>query len=232
MLTIRRAEDRGVAEFGWLSSRHTFSFGQYRNPRFDGYSDLLVINDDVVSPGQGFGRHGHRDMEIISYVLDGQLEHRDSLGNGSVMMHGDVQRMSAGTGVMHSEFNASESHCVHFYQIWIQPDRDGYPPSYEQTRLDPAALADRLALIAAPAGEGAAVAIHQDARLHAGRFSAGARLTHALPARRRGYLQLARGTLTVNGLSLDEGDGLFIEDEARLDLESVQDSEVLLFDLR
>ena len=232
MLTIRRAEDRGVAEFGWLSSRHTFSFGQYRNPRFDGYSDLLVINDDVVSPGQGFGRHGHRDMEIISYVLEGQLEHRDSLGNGWVMAQGDVQRMSAGTGVMHSEFNASESHCVHFYQIWIRPDRDGYPPSYEQTRLDPMALSDRLALIAAPAGEGAAVAIHQDARLYAGRFRAGAHLVHALPAQRHGYLQLARGALNVNGLSLEEGDGLFVEDEASLDLDFRQDSEVLLFDLR
>ena len=232
MLTLRASQDRGLAEFGWLSSRHSFSFGQYYDPHFSGYSDLLVINDDVVAPSQGFGTHGHRDMEIISYVLDGQLEHKDSMGTGSVIRPGDVQRMSAGRGVLHSEYNASASEPVNFLQIWIQPAVKGIAPGYEQIRVADEEKRGRLRLIASPDGAQGSVTLHQDARLYASLLAAGEALSAVLPTGRRAYLHLARGAMTVNGMALESGDALFIEDEATLEIAASENSEFLLFDLR
>ncbi len=232
MLTLRASRDRGLAEFGWLSSRHSFSFGHYYDPRFTGYSDLLVINDDVVAPSQGFGTHGHRDMEIISYVLEGQLEHKDSMGTGSVIRPGDVQRMSAGRGVQHSEYNASSSEPVNFLQIWIQPAVKGIAPGYEQIRVADEEKRGQLRLIASPDGAQGSVTLHQDARLYASLLAAGETLSAVLPAGRRAYLHLARGGMRVNEQTLESGDALFIENEATLEIAASENSEFLLFDLR
>ena len=231
MLTVRPARERGHADHGWLDSWHSFSFADYHDPAHMGFGPLRVINEDRVRPGMGFGTHGHRDMEIVSYVLDGQLAHRDSMGNGSVVVPGDVQRMSAGRGVTHSEFNPSASDGVHFLQIWIEPAARGVAPSYEQATVPPAAKRGRLALLAAPAGEGGAVAIHQDARLYAGTFDGAETATHALAAGRRAYVHVARGTATVNGLPLGAGDAAKLDGERAVHIESGRAADVLVFDL-
>jgi redox-sensitive bicupin YhaK (pirin superfamily) len=238
MLTLRRSEDRGHAEHGWLDSFHSFSFADYFDPAHMGWGNLRVINEDRVAPGTGFGTHGHRDMEIVSYVLDGALAHQDSMGNGApgggatgVIRPGDVQRMSAGTGVRHSEFNHSKDGTTHFLQIWLLPDRLGIEPGYEQVQVDPAAKRGRLALVAAPAGEGGAVTIHADARMHAGLFDGDERAELPLAPGRLGYVHVVRGRVTVNGQPLKGGDALKLRDEARVVVEDGKDAEVLVFDL-
>jgi len=232
MLTIRRSNERGVAEHGWLSSRHTFSFGEYYDPRHMGVGPLRVINEDRVQPGKGFGTHGHRDMEIISYVLDGQLEHKDSMGTGSVITYGDVQRMSAGSGVRHSEFNPSDSNSVHFLQIWILPSQDGIEPSYEQKYFEPEAKRGRLRLIASADGREGSVRINQDASLFATILDEGdAELNFDVLPGRIGYVHVARGEVKVNGQALAAGDAAHIGGAAQLVLSDAAGAEVLLFDL-
>jgi len=232
MLAIRKGEERGVADHGWLSSRHTFSFADYYDPRHMGVGPLRVINEDRVQPGQGFGAHGHRDMEIISYVLEGELAHQDSMGTGSVIRYGDVQRMSAGSGVRHSEFNHSTTDAVHFLQIWIMPDVDGIDPGYEQKHFDPASKRGRLRLIASPDGGDGSVSIHQNARVYAALLEEGdASVEHELAEGRLGYVHVARGTVSVNGVRLSAGDAVTVNDEALVVLEDARGAEVLLFDL-
>ena len=231
MIQVRRSEERGHAEHGWLDSRHTFSFADYYDPDHMGYGPLRVINEDRVEPAAGFPTHGHRDMEIISYVLDGALEHKDSLGTGSVIRPGDVQRMSAGTGVRHSEFNASKTEPVHFLQIWIEPDTQGVKPGYEQKRFEPADLAGRMRLIASPDGGDGSVRIRQDARVYATKLGSGDGVSHRLAPGRRAYVQVARGEAVVNGQKLSAGDGAAVEDEAEIKLASPSTAEVLVFDL-
>ncbi len=231
MIEIRRSADRGHADHGWLQSFHSFSFADYRDPAHMGFGPLRVINEDRIAPGSGFGAHGHRDMEIISYVLEGALAHRDSLGNGSAIRPGDVQRMSAGRGVVHSEFNHEPAGQTHFLQIWIEPSTLGLEPGYEEKRFDAAAKRGRLALIASPDGRDGSVTIHQDACIHAGLFNGPEWAELALPPGRRAYVHLARGRLTVNGQRLDAGDALKLSGEAALLLERGSDAEVLVFDL-
>lgn len=230
MLTIRRADDRGHADHGWLDTFHTFSFADYHDPEHMGFRALRVINEDRVAAGRGFGAHPHRDMEIISYVLEGGLQHRDSMGNGSIIRPGEVQRMTAGTGVVHSEQNASATDVVHFLQIWLMPSRRGLKPGYEQKALDRAALAGRLALVASPDGDGS-VTIHTDARLYAGRFEAGAKAVHALAPARHAWVHVARGQVRVHGHDLGAGDGAALSSEGAVELEGLDASEVLVFDL-
>jgi len=232
MLELRPANARGVANFGWLDSRHTFSFGGYYDPQQVGFSDLLVINDDRVSPGRGFDTHGHRDMEIFSYVLEGALQHRDSMGTGSVIRPGDVQMMSAGSGVLHSEFNASREEPVHFLQIWIVPDRTGVAPRYQQRHFDAAAKRGRLRLIISPDGADDSLSVYQDVRVYAGVFDGADQQRFPLSADRHAYLHVARGSLEVNGQRLGEGDGARLRGERELHLAGGQDAELLLFDLR
>lgn len=229
---LRKAEDRGVAEHGWLSSRHTFSFGHYDDPRHRGFSDLLVINDDRVQPGAGFGQHPHRDMEIFSYVLDGALEHRDTLGNGSVIRPGDVQMISAGRGIAHSEFNHSRSDEVHFLQIWIVPEVRGIAPQYQQQHFDTASKRGRLRVILSPDGREGSLKLHQDAVVYAGLFADDETATLSLSAGRVAYLHVARGSVQVNGVALQAGDGLKLVDAGAVNLSGGQDAEVLVFDLR
>ncbi len=231
MLTLRRAAERGHANHGWLDSYHSFSFADYHDPAHMGYGPLRVINEDRVQPGMGFGTHGHRDMEIVSYVLEGRLSHRDSMGNGSVIVPGDVQRMSAGRGVQHSEFNPAPDALVHFLQIWIEPSERGIAPSYEQARIEPDAKRGRLVLVAAPAGAGGAVAIHQDARLYAGTFDGAEAATHPLAAGRRAYVHVACGAVEVNGVALGAGDAAKIEAEPAVRIAGGRAAEVLVFDL-
>lgn len=232
MISIRRADDRGLARFGWLDSRHTFSFGQYHDPRFMGHGPLRVINEDRVSPGAGFGQHGHQDMEIVSYVLAGALEHIDSLGNSSVIRPGDVQRMSAGTGVRHSEHNASATAPVHFLQIWLLPEQAGLAPGYEQRSYAPAEKRGRLRLVGSRDGRDGSVTLHQDVLLYAGLLGPGERAQHAVAAGRKGWVQVARGALSLNGEALAHGDGAAIEGPALIELAGTGDeSEVLLFDM-
>ena len=230
MIQLRKAQDRGHANHGWLDSWHTFSFADYHDPKHMGFSVLRVINEDRVSPGEGFPTHPHRDMEIITYVLEGALEHQDSLGTGSVIRPGEVQRMSAGTGIRHSEFNHSKSEPVHFLQIWILPDRQGVKPGYEQKRIEPAELNGQLRLVAAPDGRDGSVAIHQDASIYVAQLN-GDEVTHALAPGRRAWLQVARGTVQLNGTTLHAGDGAGIENETRLTLAANGTAEALLFDL-
>ena len=231
MLEVRRSADRGYFDHGWLKTFHTFAFADYYDPDWVGYGPLRVINDDRVAPGQGFGKHGHRDMEIITYILAGQLEHKDSMGNGSVIRVGDVQRMSAGTGVTHSEFNPSATEEVHLLQIWIQPQTLRLAPGYEQKHFSVADKRGRLRLIAAPvAGEGA-VLVHQDVRVYAGLFDGAEHVDVRVPAARRAWLQVARGSLSVNEMRLSAGDGAHTEGPAQLTLQDGADAEVLLFDL-
>lgn len=231
MITLRPAGERGHANHGWLDSFHSFSFADYYDPRHMGFGSLRVINEDRVQPGMGFGTHGHRDMEILSYVLDGALEHKDSMGTGSVIVPGDVQRMSAGRGVMHSEFNASRERDVHFLQIWIEPAQRGIAPSYEQANVPAAAKRGRLALIAGPQGSGAAVTIHQDARVYATLLDADERVVHDLAAGRRAYVHVARGRVHVNGVPLAHGDAARAEGEPTITLDRGDAAEILLLDL-
>ncbi len=231
MLQIRKSEARGAANHGWLQSQHSFSFAEYHDPAHMGFGPLRVINDDHVSPGQGFGTHGHRDMEIISYVLDGALEHKDSMGNGSVLHYGDVQRMSAGSGVRHSEFNHSASAPVHFLQIWIEPAVKGIAPGYEEKHFAPDSKRGQLRLIASADGRDGSVLIHQDAALYAAIPTPGERLSHPLAPGRLAYVHLIRGQLTVNGQPLQGGDALKLSGETAVTLDQAQDAEVLLFDL-
>jgi quercetin 2,3-dioxygenase len=231
MITIREAGKRGHANHGWLDSFHSFSFADYYDAAHMGYGPLRVINEDRVQPGMGFGKHGHRDMEIISYVLEGQLSHEDNIGNGSVITPGDVQRMSAGRGVMHSEFNPSKSEGVHFLQIWIEPSTRGIPASYEQSRVEADAKRGKLALIAGPEGSGAAVTIHQDARIYATLLDGSETVTQSIAPGRRAYVHVARGSIKVNGVALTAGDAVRIEDDAQVTLAEGSGAEVLLFDL-
>lgn len=231
--SVRKADERGRADFGWLDSRHTFSFGHYHDPKHMGFGPLRVINDDRVAGGGGFPPHAHSDMEIISYVLDGALEHKDSLGTGSVIRPGDIQRMSAGSGVRHSEFNASVKEPVHFLQIWIIPERRGLPASYEQKRFDDAEKRGRLRLIGSRDGREASVTIHQDVDLYAALLAEGETATHTLRGGRSAWLHVARGAVTVNGTHLQAGDGVGVTTTGDLVLAGARggDAEVLLFDM-
>lgn len=231
MITVRKSEDRGLADHGWLRSYHTFSFADYQDPSHMGFGPLRVINEDRVQPGTGFGTHGHRDMEIISYVLDGALQHKDNMGNGSVIRPGDVQRMSAGRGVMHSEFNPSDKDGVHFLQIWIEPNVRGIDPSYEERRFDAAAKRGKLTLIASADGRDGSVKIHQDALLYAALLDGTELATHRLAPGRRAYVHVARGSVKVNGQSLEAGDALKATETAEIVMEGGNQAEVLLFDL-
>lgn len=238
MREVIKSCDRGYADHGWLKSFHSFSFANYYNPQRMGFGPLRVINEDRIAAGTGFGTHGHRDMEIISYVLDGELAHKDSMGNGEpgaanagVIRPGDVQRMSAGTGVMHSEYNHSKTGQTHFLQIWIMPNRQGVTPGYEQKHFPTEDKRGRLRLVASPDGAQGSVSIHQDARLYAGLFDGAEAAELPLAAGRLAYVHLVRGTLTVNGQALQAGDALQLADEPGLSLGAGQDAEVLVFDL-
>jgi redox-sensitive bicupin YhaK (pirin superfamily) len=232
MIAIRRAEDRGTANHGWLDSRHSFSFGDYYDADHMGFGTLRVINEDRVRPGAGFGTHGHRDMEIISYVVDGALEHKDSIGTGSVIRPGDVQRMSAGTGIRHSEFNHSAEEPVHFLQIWLLPERDGIKPGYEQKRFGDEEKRGRLRLIASHDGRDGSVTVHQDADIFASVLNKDERVTHTMPDGRKAWVQVVRGTIDLNGQELRAGDGARAESVASLVITARKDdSEILLFDL-
>ena len=231
MIQIRRADDRGYADHGWLRSYHSFSFADYFDPEHVEFGPLRVINEDRVVPGAGFSTHGHRDMEIISYVLEGALAHRDSTGTSSVIRPGDVQRMSAGRGVLHSEFNGSQSEPVHFLQIWIQPNVRGIDPGYEQKHFTDADKRGRLLLVASPDGADGSVRIRQDARVYAGRFDGAERAELALSAGRRAYVHAARGQVSVNGESLSAGDALKLTDVASVKITDGSGAEVLVFDL-
>jgi redox-sensitive bicupin YhaK (pirin superfamily) len=232
MLEIRPASQRGVANHGWLNSRHTFSFANYHDPEQSGFSDLLVINDDRVAPGRGFGTHSHRDMEIFSYVLEGALEHKDTMGTGSVIRPGDVQLMSAGSGVAHSEYNYSRSEPVHFLQIWIVPQSKGVAPSYQQKYFATVEKRGKLRLVLAPDGADGALAVHQDTRVYAGLFDGDETATLDVAADRHVYVHVARGKVTLNGRNLGEGDGVRLRGERSLTFSQGQDAEVLVFDLR
>lgn len=230
-INVRRSEARGRAQLGWLDSRHTFSFGSYHDPSFMGFGPLRVINEDRVQPGRGFGAHSHREMEIISYVLDGALAHEDSLGTGSVVRPGDVQRMSAGTGVSHSEFNGSQTDTVHFLQIWIVPDTVGLAPSYEQKSFPTEDRRGRWCLVASADGVNGSLTVHQDVRMYAALLSAGESLHHNLEPARRAWLQVAGGEVVLDGILLHAGDGAAVTDAAALELMGRRDAELLLFDL-
>ena len=231
MITLRKAADRGHAQHGWLDSWHTFSFADYYDPKHMGFRSLRGINDESVAPGKGFPTHSHRDMEIVTYVLDGALEHRDSMGNGSVMKPGDVQRMTAGTGVGHSEFNASREEPVHFLQIWILPEARNITPGYEQKHFSKPERQGKLRLVASRAGADGSVVVHQDLKLWAGLFAAGESAKYELAADRHAWLHVARGKVRVNGQELSAGDAVQASNESVLELSGVQDAEVLLFDL-
>ena len=230
MMKIRKSNERGHAEHGWLESYHTFSFADYHDPQWMGFRSLRVINDDIVQPGMGFGTHPHRDMEIITYVLSGQLEHKDSMGNGSIIHPGEVQYMAAGTGVRHSEFNPSKSEAVHLLQIWIQPDRTGVAPRYAEKSLA-GAPTGKLRLITSKTGRDDSIAIHQDADLWLARLNAGDHVKHSLAKGRHAWVHLAEGEVSLNGKKLSSGDAAAISEETSLDLSAVQPSQVLLFDL-
>lgn len=232
MLTVRPAAERGHANYGWLDTHHTFSFDTYYDPDHMGFRSLRVINDDTVSPGRGFGTHGHRDMEILTYVLEGALAHKDSMGTGAVLRAGDVQRMTAGTGVTHSEFNGSETEPVHFLQVWILPDAKGLEPSYEERTVSPEEKRGRLQRIASPDDGGDSLLIHQDARVYASILASGETIQHALQPGRAVWIQIARGSVKVNGEPLGRGDGVAITDEPVVTVEGDSESELLLFDLK
>jgi len=231
MLTLRKSQDRGYADHGWLKSYHSFSFAGYYDPAHMGFGNLRVINEDRIAPGTGFGKHGHRDMEIISYVLSGELAHQDSMGNVKGIPPGDVQRMSAGTGVMHSEFNHAKGETTHFLQIWIEPNVAGIAPSYEQKTVPASETRGKLQLVASPEGAGGAVRIHADARLYAGLFDGGEAAELALDPKRKGYVHVVRGAIEVNGTKLEAGDAARLENENRVALANGRDAEVLVFDL-
>jgi quercetin 2,3-dioxygenase len=231
MIAVRRSSERGHFNHGWLDTHHTFSFAGYYDPKQMGFGPLRVINEDVVAPGGGFPTHPHRDMEIITYLLDGELEHRDSMGTGSVIRQGEVQRMTAGTGVTHSEFNHSKIAPVHLLQIWILPERSGLKPSYEQRAFPMSDRRGRLRLVAARDGRDGAVTVHQDAQLYSGFIDTGHSMAHDIAAGRRAWLQVARGEVTLMGQALAAGDGAAITDERNVEIVGCEPSEILLFDL-
>jgi len=231
MKVTRRSQDRGHADHGWLNSYHSFSFADYFDQDHVEFGPLRVLNEDRVAAGQGFGTHGHRNMEIISYVLEGELAHQDSIGTGSTIRPGDVQRMSAGSGVRHSEFNASQTKPVHFLQIWIQPNVSDIPPSYEEKRFEAAEKRGRLRLIASQGGESGSVRVHQDVRVYGGLFDAAERADHELAPGRRAYVHVARGIVHVNGVELEAGDAIKLSDELRVQIEHGAAAEILVFDL-
>ena len=231
MLKIRKSDERGLADHGWLKSYHSFSFASYYDPQFMGWGNLLVINEDRVAPGKGFGKHGHQNMEIISYVLSGELAHQDSMGNLKSIPPGDVQRMSAGTGVMHSEFNHAQDQTTHFLQIWIQPNVTNIPPSYEQKTVSTTSKEGNLKLIASPDGAGDAVLIHADAKLYAGLFDGDQQTLLALDHNRKAYVHLIKGDLVVNGEKLTTGDAVLIDKEQQIHITDGRKAEVLVFDL-
>jgi redox-sensitive bicupin YhaK (pirin superfamily) len=231
MIKVRKSKDRGHANHGWLDAHHTFSFSDYYDPEYTGFRDLLVINEDRVQPGKGFGTHGHQDMEIVTYVLEGELAHKDSMGNGSVLKYGDVQRMSAGTGVRHSEFNGSKENPVHLLQIWITPKVEGIKPGYEEKRVSTEDKKNRLRLIVSPDGKDDSMMIHQDASIYAAILEDGKNVSLELGRGRYGWVQVARGSVELNGLALDEGDGAAVSDETKLVLKAKKGSEFLVFDL-
>jgi redox-sensitive bicupin YhaK (pirin superfamily) len=232
MITIRKAEERGHFDFGWLNTYHTFSFGEYYDPRNMGFRSLRVINEDFVHPGRGFPTHGHRDMEIITYVLEGGLAHKDSMGNGSIIRPGDVQRMSAGTGVRHSEANPSKDESVHLLQIWILPNEEGIEPGYEEKKFDDEEKRGRLRLVASPDGADGSVRIHQDARLYVTLLDAEQQVAYESNPDRHAWIQVARGAIEVNGQPLKQGDGAAVSQERELKITGKEPSEILLFDLK
>ena len=231
MLTLRRSADRGHANHGWLDSHHSFSFANYHDPEHMGWGNLRVINEDRIAPGTGFGTHSHRDMEIVSYVLEGNLAHKDSMGNVKGIPPGDVQRMSAGTGVMHSEFNHAPNQTTHFLQIWMLPNAKGIPPSYEQKTFDTDSKRGKLRLVASPDGAEGSVTLHADARLYAGLFDGDESAELELATGRKGYVHVVRGELEVNGKSLKAGDAALLQDETRVQVRQGRQAEVLVFDL-
>jgi quercetin 2,3-dioxygenase len=231
MITVRRASDRGQGQYGWLDTRHTFSFNNYHDPRHMSFRVLRVMNEDWIAPGQGFGTHGHRDMEIITYVLEGALAHKDSLGNGSVLRPGEFQRMTAGTGIEHSEFNPSDSEPVHLYQIWLFPDRRGLPPSYDQRAFPGEERKARLRVVASPDGRDGSLTIYQDAEVFLTTLDAGEHVTHTLAPGRHAWIQVMRGAVKLDNLDLAAGDGAAVSDLSSVTLMAAQSSEVMLFDL-
>lgn len=231
MITLRQSNERGHANHGWLDSYHTFSFANYYDPQHMGFRALRVINEDWVQPGKGFGTHGHKDMEILTYVLEGALEHKDSIGNGAIITPGEVQRMSAGTGIMHSEFNSSPTQLVHLLQIWILPNQQSLQPSYEQRTFPLEDRQGKLQLIAAKDGDGGAVTIHQDVNLYSAVLQKGDRVSHQLQPNRYGWLQVAGGEASLNGYALKAGDGVAITEAELLNISTDTDAEILLFDL-
>ena len=231
MMNVIQSESRGSADHGWLRAKHTFSFAEYYDPERVHFGPLRVINEDRIAPGQGFGTHPHRDMEIITYVVNGAIEHKDSMGNGTVITAGEVQRMTAGTGVLHSEFNHSQDEELHLLQIWILPERVGLQPGYEQTRFERDDKLDRLALIGSRDGRAGSVSIHQDVDLYASVLEAGKALTHELSAGRRVFVQVVGGDLKINGRMLSAGDGAEIENESKLAITAITETEFLLFDM-
>ena len=231
MMNLRKSSQRGHADYGWLETSHTFSFADYHDPSHMGFRSLRVINEDRVQPGTGFGMHGHRDMEIITYVLEGALEHKDSMGNGEILRPGEFQRMSAGTGVRHSEFNPSATDPVHLYQIWLLPKTKGVEPSYEQKPFAEDEKRNRLRIVASPDGADGSLTIHQDARVYLANLDAGESLTHGIPPGRHAWVQLLRGSIRVNGMLLETSDGLAVSGEENLVIVGDQPAEVMLFDL-
>ena len=231
MITVRKSEARGHANHGWLDSYHTFSFASYYDPNYMNFRSLRVINEDFVSPGKGFGTHGHSDMEIITYVLEGALEHKDSLGTGAVIKPGEVQRMTAGTGIQHSEFNPSQTDPVHLLQIWLLPDTKGLSPSYEQRDFPLAERRGKLRLVAARDARDGAVKVHQDVDLYAAVLDKGSRVSHALGPNRHAWVQVARGSVSLNGLTLENGDAAAVSGETEVVIDAAEDAEFLLFDL-
>ena len=231
MIQIRKAEERGHADHGWLNTYHTFSFASYHDPDHMGFRSLRVMNEDRVAAGKGFGTHPHRDMEIVSYVLEGALEHKDSMGNGEVLRPGEFQRITAGTGITHSEFNPSTVEQTHFYQIWILPDAAGLPPGYEQKRFDDDRMRNALRLVASPDGEDGSLTIHQDARIYLSKLDAGKTIEFTVPSGRHAWLQVLRGGVTLNGGAMQASDGAAVSDEATLSIAATSDAEIMLFDL-
>lgn len=231
MIEIRKAHERGHGDHGWLNSYHTFSFAAYRDPKHMGFRSLRVMNEDRVAAGQGFGEHAHDNMEIVSYVLEGALEHKDSLGNGEVLKPGEFQRISAGTGITHSEFNPSDREPTHFYQIWLLPKSQGIEPSYEQKQFADAELNNALRVVASPDGRDGSLSIHQDANIYLSKLENGNSISHNLPWGRYAWLQVLRGSATLNGLSLETSDGTAISDETELNITANSDTEFMLFDL-
>ncbi len=231
MIKVRKANERGHADHGWLKTYHTFSFDSYRDPQHIGFRSLRVMNEDRVEPGKGFGTHPHRDMEIVTYVLKGALEHKDSMGNGEVLRPGEFQRMSAGTGITHSEFNPSQTEPVHLYQIWLLPEHKGIDPSYEQKRFDDGGMSNQLRLVASPDAELGSLRIHQDARIHLAKLESDVEVTHELTPGRHAWLQVLRGDVVLNGDPLRTSDGAAVSDEGSLTIQATGDAEVMLFDL-